>query len=199
MSEPARRIATYEDILSAPDHMVAEILNGELHLSPRPASTHGWSELGLAGDLRGHFGLRGGDGPGGWWFQVEPELHLGSPKPASVVAVPDVAGWRRERMPAMQRVPAFTLPPDWLCEVVSPGPAATRRDRVLKPDLYASRGIPHMWILDPIGQTLEVFRLQAGVYARVQAFAGDVRVRAEPFDAVELDMSEWWVPEDPPG
>jgi Uma2 family endonuclease len=196
MSDPAARMATYDDVLAAPEGMNAEILNGELFLSPRPASKHASVEGGLFGDLREAFGRRRGGGPGGWWLLIEPELHLGAPDPKSTVAVPDVGGWRRERMPQVPDVAAFTLPPDWVVEILSQGARATRRDRILKPELYGSRGVSYMWIVDPIAQTLEVYRLQGGIYARVQAFVGDIRVRAEPFDAVELDMGGWWLPDD---
>ena len=190
MGQSAHRLATHDDVLSAPEGMVAEILAGELHLSPRPASGHAFASGGLFGDLRNGFGRR----DGGWWLLAEPELHLGRPKARSVVAAPDLAGWRRSRMPVVPRVAAFELAPDWVCEILSPGAAATRRDRVLKPDEHARAGIPHLWLVDPDARTLEVYRLTDGLYTRVLAVAGDVRVRAEPFDAVELDMTEWWLP-----
>ena len=196
MGEPALKIATYADVLNAPDGMNAEILDGELHLSPRPAPNHGSAALAMGADLREHFGRRrGGSGPGGWWILPEPELHLGIPDPTSIVVVPDLAGWRRERMPSIPEEPAITLPPDWICEILSPGARNTRRDRILKPDLYASRGVTHLWIADPIERLLEVWELRDTVYARIQAFSGDCIVRAKPFDAVELDLSEWWLPD----
>lgn len=198
MGEPARRIATYQDVLSAPDGMTAEILDGELCLSPRPGSPHAASAIGLGADLVQRFGRRrGGDGPGGWWILPEPELHLGVPTPTEEVVVPDLAGWRRERMPQVPQVAAFTLAPDWICEVLSPGAQNLRRDRMLKPDLYARRGVRWLWLVDPIGQLVEVFQLENGRYVRAQVFGGDTVVRAEPFDAVELDIGAWWLPESP--
>lgn len=191
MGDPARRLATYEDVVNAPDGLTAEILAGELVLSPRPAVSHGWSEK------RVDFALEpfGGDGgPGGWWILREPELHLGAKDPKSVVVVPDLAGWRRERMPTLVDAAAIAMPPDWVCEVLSPGPANTRRDRVLKPVAYAAAGIPYLWYIDPIGHLLEVRKLQGAVYAVIQTFVGEDRVRAEPFDAIELDMANWWLP-----
>lgn len=194
MGEPAPRIATYEDVINAPDGMTAELIGGELHVSPRPASDHAITGAAILRDISDAFGRRrGGAGPGGWWIIPEPELHLERPSGRVEVVVPDVSGWRRERMPAVPRTPAFEMPPDWVCEVLSQGARNLRRDRILKPDVYATDGIPHLWIVDPVGETLEVFRLQGAVYARVQAFAGDVRVHAEPFEALELDIGGWWL------
>jgi Uma2 family endonuclease len=195
MGDAARRAATYDDVLAAPEGMTAEILAGELYLSPRPAADHVSIEGDVFGDLRERFGRRrGGPGPGGWWILIEPELHLGDPDPTTIVAVPDIAGWRRERLPEIPRAAAITVAPDWICEVLSPGARNVRRDRIVKPEVYASRGIGHLWLIDPVAQLLEVHRLVGGLYARAQAFSGDVRVRAEPFDAVELDIGAWWIP-----
>jgi hypothetical protein len=193
MADPARRLATYQDVLDAPDGMTAEILGGELHVSPRPASGHGYAEGRIGFDLMGPF-MIGRGGPGGWWILREPELHLGEPDPTSVVAAPDLAGWRRERMPVIPDVAAFTLAPDWVCEILSPGAANARRDRVKKPAEYAKAGIPWFWLVDPRERLLEVRHLRGGVYAVLQTFAGDDRVRAQPFDAVELDLAGWWLP-----
>lgn len=195
MGDPVLRRATYDDVLNAPEGMTAEILAGELFLMPRPAVKHSVVEHELGGDLRDMFARRrGGGGPGGWWILREPELHLGLPHPTDIVAAPDLAGWRRDRLPELPDSAAIELPPDWIAEVLSPGAKATRRDRIVKPEVYASCGIPYLWILDPIACTLEVLRLQGGTYAIIQAFAGDVRVRAEPFEAAELDMGGWWLP-----
>jgi hypothetical protein len=109
-----RQPATYQDVLDAPEHMVAEIIRGALHLHPRPALPHARAASALGGELYGPFdGKR--HGPGGWWILDEPELHLGPD-----VLVPDLAGWRRERMPAVPNLPWLDLAPDWACEVLSP-------------------------------------------------------------------------------
>jgi Uma2 family endonuclease len=184
MGEPTRRKATYEDLCRVPDHLVAEILAGELHVSPRPAAFHSLAASALGGDLHGPF-QRGRSGPGGWWVLHEPELHL-----AEDVLAPDLAGWRRERLPRVPKVAAFTLPPDWVCEVLSPGTAM--RDRVLKMPIYARAGVAHLWLIDPEVQTLEVFRREAGGWLLVAAHAGRAQVRAEPFDAVELELAALW-------
>ncbi len=196
MGDPPRRGATYQDVLDAPEGTTAEILGGELVLSPRPRPDHAYTEGRVAFDLEGPF-LEGRDGPGGWWILREPEVHLGRREPTDVVVAPDLAGWRRSRLPWVPDTAAIAVAPDWVCEVVSPGVASARRDRVLKPDVYAAAGVGHFWIVDPVARTLEVFRLQGEVYARIAAFAGDDRIRAEPFEAVELDMTRWWLPRPP--
>ncbi|MFH1464038.1 MAG: Uma2 family endonuclease [Pseudomonadota bacterium] len=187
MSEPARSPVSYDDVLQAPPEQVAEILAGELVLSPRPRSDHALAAGAMGADLAA-FGLRRrGGGPGGWWILPEPELHLGPD-----VIVPDLAGWRRERMPDFPVVTAFTLVPDWVCEILSRGTA--RRDRGVKMEIYGRSGVVHVWLVDPAERLLEVYRRAEPFWARIGAWGDDARVRAEPFDAVELDLSGWWVP-----
>ncbi len=190
----ARRIARYEDLLDLPEHVVGEIVKGELVVSPRLAGPHSHAESGVNSALFTPFSKRpgGGDGPGGWWILVEPELHLGED-----VLVPDVAGWRRERLPQGPADAAFTVAPDWVCEVVSPRTA--RHDRIVKMELYGGYGVGHVWIVDPLLRTLEVYRRQEAIWARVQVSADYVGIRAEPFEAVEIDMGRWWLepPEEP--
>jgi Uma2 family endonuclease len=191
MAPPAKKRATYADLCAVPDRYVAEIIDGELIVSPRPAAPHALAAVQLAGDLHPLNRRRGGPrGPGGWWILLEPELHLGEHDPRDEVLVPDLAGWRRERMPNKPEGAGQTLPPDWACEVVSPKTA--RIDRVRKSQVYARVRVPHFWIVDPLQRTLEVFRLQDGVYAQVQAFDGDGPVRPEPFEELEFILGEWW-------
>ncbi len=181
MASTARRRATYEELLRVPDHKVAEILDGELNVSPRPASRHALASSRLGSDLGGPFD-RGRGGPGGWWILDEPELHLGQD-----VLVPDLAGWRRERMPQFPDTPAFTLAPDWVCEVVSPSTEGL--DRAKKMPLYAREAVSHCWLLNPIARTLEAYRLAEGRWLLLATHGGAARARIEPFDAVELDLS----------
>jgi len=184
MGDAAKRRATYDDLLTVPDHLVAEILDGELVTSPRPASTHARAASDLGSELFLSFD-KGRGGPGGWVILFEPELHLGGH-----VLVPDLAGWRRERMPEMPEVPAFELAPDWVCEVLSPTTMA--RDRVRKLPIYAEQKVRHVWLVDPDARTLEVFRLDGEGWRLVGLWEGDARVRAEPFDAVELELGGLW-------
>lgn len=192
MSAPARRPATYDDVLAAPDHLTAEILAGELHVSPRPAVPHQLLAIGLSAGLYGRYHRSGGGRPGGWVILPEVELHLGEPDPRTVVAVPDLSGWRRERMPQPPSTPAVSLRPDWVCEILSPGPANVRRDRVLKTAAYHRAGIPWMWIVDPLARTIEVLKRQDAGYLIAASHSGDVEVTVPPFDAEPLDLGAWW-------
>ena len=194
MSRGPDRRATYDDLLELPENVVGEILDGELIVSPRPASPHALARSAIGGGLFPPFNRRGGGtgGPGGWWILDEPELHLHGD-----VVVPDVAGWRRERMPSLPSTVAFELPPDWVCEVVSP--STTRIDRKRKMPIYAREQVAHLWLVDPLARTLEVLRLEGGRWSVLAVHAGDERVRAEPFDAIELELSSWWAgPEETP-
>jgi len=183
---PAKRKATYDDLLLLPEHVVGEIIAGDLIVSPRPASRHARAAYKIASAMEPFDGPRDG-GPGGWWFLFEPELHLHTD-----VLVPDVAGWRQEKMPELADVVAFEQPPDWICEVLSPSTAKV--DRARKMEVYARFGVGHAWLVDPVDKTLEVYRLEHGSWLMVKVFADEVMVRAEPFDAVELDLSRWWMP-----
>jgi Uma2 family endonuclease len=184
MASPVKRRATYDDLLLVPDHQVAEIVGGDMHVSPRPASRHALASAGLGGQLWGAF-QHGRGGPGGWWILDEPELHLGED-----VLVPDLAGWRRERMPEFPDTPAFTQAPDWACEVVSP--STERLDRARKLPVYARERVAHVWLVNPLARTLEVYRLAEGRWLLVATHEGTARVCAEPFDAVELALGPLW-------
>lgn len=185
MAAPARKPATYADLVALPPHVVGELVAGELHVSPRPAAAHALVSSALGEELGPPF-KRGRGGPGGWMILDEPELHL-----AVDVVVPDIAGWRRERMPETPLTPFFTLAPDWLAEVQSPSTAALDRGPKLR--LYARERVAHVWIIEPVAQTLEVLRLDGETYRIVMVATGAERVRAEPFDAIELDLSILWM------
>lgn len=182
---PVKPPATYEDLVALPSHVVGEIIDGELIASPRPAAPHAAASSLLGADLITTFGRSGAGRPGGWVILFEPELHV-----LDQVVVPDLAGWRRARMPEIPDVPFFELAPDWICEVHSPSTIAL--DRTRKTHHYARAGVGHLWFLDPIPQTLEVFRLEGGGWRMVASVAGNQKVRAEPFDALELDLAGIW-------
>jgi Uma2 family endonuclease len=185
MNDPARRRATYEDVLAAPEHMVAEIVDGELRLQPRPAKPHAAAATALGEELGPPF-KRGKGGPGGWIILDEPEIHLGED-----IVVPDLGGWRRERMPALvDDEPYFTVAPDWICEVLSPSTATL--DRAKKLPIYAREGVSHAWLVDPRARTLEVLRLEGRNWLVLGVFADDARVRAEPFEVFELELGILW-------
>lgn len=184
MAEPAVRRATYQDILDAPEHHVAEILSGTLYTHPRPAVPHAEAASVLGMDLGAAF-HRGRGGPGGWIILDEPELHLGED-----VMVPDLAGWRRERMATAPRDPFLVLAPDWACEVLSPSTVLVDRRR--KMPLYAEHGVRHLWFVDPLARLVEVFRLDGPSYRHCVTAGEDEVVRLEPFEAIELELGALW-------
>jgi Uma2 family endonuclease len=186
MADAAQRLGTlWERLCGLPDHQVGEIVAGELYASPRPAIAHARVASGLGVELGGPFD-RGRGGPGGWIILDEPELHLGDD-----VLVPDLAGWRRERVPALgQDMVAFEVAPDWICEVLSPSTSSL--DRVRKLPAYAREGVGFAWLVEPIQRTLEVFQLRSGAWQVVATFEGDAKVRAVPFDAIELELAVLW-------
>lgn len=180
-ADPAIRRATYADLEAVPPHLVAEIVDGVLETHPRPSPRHGLAAGRLGYELTGPFD-RGRDGPGGWVFIVEPELHLGSD-----VVVPDLAGWRRQRMTQEPTTAYITTPPDWVCEILSPSTA--RLDRGPKRRIYAQAGVPHLWLLDPSDRVLEAFALVADQWLLLATFEPGDEVRVAPFDAVGFPMN----------
>lgn len=176
--------ATYDDLLRVPDLLIAEILNGDLYATPRPALPHARSATELAGSLVGPFG-RGRGGPGGWRILFEPELHLGSD-----VVVPDMAGWRRERLPELPAAAFLTVPPDWVAEVISP--STETLDRVAKLAVYARETVGQVWFINPLARTLEVLELGEGRWILLATYANEVVIHAKPFDAIELDLAPLW-------
>lgn len=191
---PARKPATYADLVALPDNLIGEIVDGELYASPRPASLHAFAASALMGDIGPTFGRRGGSGPGGWVILFEPELHLGVQ-----VMVPDLAAWRRERMAEMPDAPFFDLAPDWVCEIVSPSTGKLDRVKKKMPH-YASAGIRHLWLMDPLQKSLEVFGLThhddepppRATWELLTTHSDDDKVRAEPFHAIELELGNLW-------
>jgi Uma2 family endonuclease len=189
--QPPHR-ATYADLEAVPTNQVAELIEGTLYVMPRPALRHARASSALGGELYGPF-QRGRSGPGGWWILDEPELHFPDPtEPGEDDAlVPDLAGWRRERVPALPDAAYCTIAPDWICEVVSPSTEA--HDREVKMPIYAREGVRHAWLVDPIAKTLEVYTLGAGGCWGEPVISRDVEVvRAAPFDAIALDLSALW-------
>ena len=184
MAQPAKKPATYDDLRAVPARYVAEILFGVLHTHPRPATRHARASSSL-GELLGDPFNRGRGGPGGWVILDEPELHLHDD-----VIVPDLAGWRRERMPTLPDAAYLELAPDWVCEVLSPSTEAL--DRSDKMTIYAREGVRHAWMVDPVAKTLEVFKLDGDTYRVLKVWRDEAVVRAEPFDAIELALADLW-------
>lgn len=176
--------ASYADILALPPHVVGEILFGVLRTHPRPAPRHGRAASRIGAELMHPFDF-GRNGPGGWIFINEPELHLGEH-----IVVPDIAGWRRERLQTLPDTPYFELPPDWICEVMSP--ATQRYDRTDKLSIYAAFGVAHAWYVDPVAQTLEVLARHDGKWLIAATFKDADPVCAPPFEAHTFPLDVLW-------
>jgi Uma2 family endonuclease len=189
VAKTIHRPVTYEDLLKIPEYLVAEIIEGELHTSPRPRSRHGKTAGRLYSFLERGFEI-GDGGPGGWWVLPEPEIVFGSDR-----LVPDLAGWRREKVPEFLDVTAWTIIPDWICEVLSPSTAQI--DRMRKLPIYARYGVEYAWIVDPVTRTIEAFHLERGHWVLLGTYGGDDTARIEPFDAVEIPLATLWLPESP--
>ena len=175
---------TYQDVLDAPSHRVAEIVDGALHTHPRPAMPHAYASSSLGVKIGGPFHYNSG-GPGGWWIVFEPELHLGED-----ILVPDLAGWRRARMPEYPDTAYVTLAPDWVCEVLS---ASTRKlDLHGKRPIYAREGVAHLWLVDPMDRTLEAFELREGEWMLIAIAKDDDPAGIPPFDAITFSLGDLW-------
>jgi Uma2 family endonuclease len=184
MADPVQRSATYADLEAVPPHLVAEIVFGSLVTHPRPSGLHGAAALSLGDELLGPFQKHRG-GPGGWVFIVEPELHLGPH-----VVVPDLAAWRTERLPHHPPTPYISTAPDWVCELLSPSTENT--DRGPKMRIYATYGVAHLWLIDPIDRRLEAYELREGHWLLHETYDGEVAVDAPPFGAVPFQLSALW-------
>lgn len=184
MALPQHKPATYEDLFNLPRHVVGEIVNGRLVTQPRPAPRHARAYSALGGELGPPFD-KGRGGPGGWWILDEPEVHLDAD-----ILVPDLSGWRRERMPHLPETAWFALATDWVCEILSPGTA--RFDRAEKLPLYLRHGVKHAWLVDPDLKTLEVFESQNGKWVLLTVLENDAPVSQPPFDAITFDLSSLW-------
>ncbi|HEY4119508.1 MAG TPA: Uma2 family endonuclease [Byssovorax sp.] len=185
-----KKAATYQDVLDAPEHVVAEILDDELFLSPRPASPANRVATAIGHELMGPFD-RGRGGPGGWIIIIEPEVHL-----QGQIVVPDIAGWRRETMAVVPDEAFLSISPDWVCEVLSP--STEKLDRTRKMRAYAAFGVSHVWLVHPRRRMLEVYRRQERDWLSLGTFTEDDVVHAEPFEAIELDLSLFWKDTSPP-
>jgi Uma2 family endonuclease len=189
-TQPPSREATYDDLRALPPNVVGELIGGRLIVSPRPATPHALAASTLGAILVNAF-QRGQGGPGGWWILDEPELHFKNPrdlKGRPDVLVPDLAGWRRERMPRVPDAAAIELAPDWVCEILSAG--TEKIDRKEKLPVYARQGVACAWLLDPEIRTLELFRQDAKLWQLAAVFSDDDKVRTEPFEALEIDPRE---------
>ncbi|MCO6440316.1 MAG: Uma2 family endonuclease [Nitrococcus mobilis] len=181
MPNPAHLRSLYEAIEALPDGVVGELINGQLYTQPRLSGRHALTASNLGADLVNPFS-RGRGGPGGWWIIDEPEVHL--VRDAEVL-VPDLAGWRRERMPHIPDDQRFTVVPDWVCEILSPSTAS--KDREVKLPMYARYGVRHAWLIDPMARRLEVLALENGQWVTVASFGDEGPICAPPFEVISLD------------
>jgi len=186
MSEPAGKEATYEDLYDLPENMTGEIIDGELIVTPRPSRKHVFAATSLGGVVTVSYQLGKTGGPGGWIILIEPEIRFGKD-----TLVPDLAGWKRERFPVEEPHNWISVAPDWICEVISPSTA--RNDRVKKMRIYARHEVRHAWLIDPLLKILEVNRLEAGRWVSLDVFAENDKIRAEPFQEVEIDLGDLWL------
>jgi Uma2 family endonuclease len=183
VSEPAPRKATWDDLLDVREGYIGEIIDGELHVHPRPGAQHAETTSDLGGLLTPAFRFARG-GPGGWVIVHEPRVAF-----ASDIRVPDLAAWRAERYQRPVEGP-YTVIPDWICEVLSPGTAVT--DRTEKLPLYARCSVPWLWLIDPVGCSLEAYRREQEGCLLIITVHGLGRLRVPPFDAIELELDLLW-------
>lgn len=193
MVAATKRRPVYADIEALSEGLTGEIIAGELIVSPRPALRHAKAAAELSASLIGPFS-QGINGPGGWHILMEPELHLGIDEDYEVL-VPDLAGWRHDRMPSIPETAHAKTVPNWICEILSPRTAAM--DRAEKMPFYARAKVEHLWLIDTALQTLEVFRLHGDRWTLTSTTRGEKNVRAEPFADLQLDLKHLWVGIDP--
>ena len=184
MVDAAQRPATYADLEAVPLDQVAEILFGALVTHPRPAPSHGSAAGALTMEIGPPF-QKGRGGPGGWVFIPEQELHLGPH-----VVVPDISGWRVERLPHMPDTAFIETPPDWICELLSP--STENSDRGPKRRIYATYKVAHMWLIDPVARRLEAYELRDANWLLVETFDGEDSVAAPPFASVPFPLAALW-------
>ena len=178
--------ATYQDVLDAPPHMVAEIVDGKLYTHSRPATPHSRASSALGIIIGQSFDI-GRGGTGGWWILFEPELHFDED-----ILVPDIAGWRRERMPEIPTAAYITLAPDWVCEVLSP---STRKlDLGRKQKVYARENVSFLWFVDPSERSLEAYELRGNEWVLIDRLTDDAKVSLPPFEAIRFDLGKLWIP-----
>lgn len=186
MSHAAQRRSLYEQLEDLPEGLTGEIIDGQLHTEPRPAPRHALAATNLAAELIGPYS-RGRNGPGGWWILVEPALHF---RRDAEVLVPDLAGWRRARMADLPLDQRLEIPPDWICEVLSP--STRSKDREIKMPLYASYGVAYAWLIDGSTQTLEAYELRGSAWAQLGVYSVDSAPGVAPFETASFRIADLW-------
>ena len=192
MPGPALKLATIADLLSLPDDLRAELIEGQIVPKPEAGARHGRAQGAVARFVGGPFDTDDGHGgPGGWWILTE--TLVGFPPQCYR---PDLAGWRRERLPDPAVQTPIVMIPDWCCEVLSPGPRNAARDRVQKRNDYARHGVKHYWLVDPDARVIEALELESGgAWRECGAWDEDAReARIPPFEMIALDLSRFFLP-----
>lgn len=187
VTKPVSRLPTLADLDALPPGMIGEIIEGVLYTMTKPRMRHQRTATRIAASVGDPFDL-GRGGPGGWWITVEPGIEL----PNTPEIAPDVAGWRRERMPELPIDEPVRLVPNWICEVLSP--RTRRHDLVTKMPYYAKIGVPYAWLVDIDARVLTVQRLESGRWLIVGTFTDEIEARIEPFDVVPINVASWWPP-----
>ncbi|MEW6267543.1 MAG: Uma2 family endonuclease [Thermodesulfobacteriota bacterium] len=186
MSVSAKRKAVYDDLYTLPENMTGEIIEGELFALPRPGYKHSTTASVLGSEIIPPYRFGKGGGPGGWIITIEPEVMFGEN-----LLVPDLAGWKKERLPEPPKDNWTMVSPDWVCEILSP--STFRIDRVRKMPIYAAHVVPYLWLIDPVAKLLETFKLKDGAWMVLGNYAENDKVRVEPFQEVEIDLANlWW-------
>lgn len=176
----------YQRLLELPENVVGQIIDGQLYTQPRPAKPHALACASLEIEIGSAY-QKGRGGPGGWWIIIEPEVHFVRDRE---VLVPDLAGWRRERLPRMAGDHRFEVVPDWVCEILSPSTA--REDRLIKMPVYARYGVPHLWLVDPLARSLEAFALERGRWVVIGLYGDQQTANIPPFQELDLQLAELW-------
>jgi Uma2 family endonuclease len=184
--QTATKLSLYEQLMALPEGLTGEIIHGQLRAQPRPAWPHNLAGSRLGADMEGPYG-RGRGGPGGWWIIDEPEVHFILD---TEVAVPDIAGWRKEHMPSPPEGHKVQVIPDWICEIFSPATKST--DREEKMPLYAYSGVQFAWLVDPRTHTLEAYELIDAKWRPFGIFRDDDSVAVAPFDAIDIRRVDRW-------
>jgi Uma2 family endonuclease len=186
-TKPSPKPATLADLDALPPGIVGEIIEGVLYTMTKLRAPHQRTALKIGSGIGDPFD-DGRGGPGGWWIITEPGIEL----PNTPEISPDVAGWRRDRLPKLPRKEPIRVVPDWVCEILSP--TTRRHDMLHKLPYYARIGVPSMWLVDLEARVLTVQRLESGRWVTIGAYSDETEVRIEPFDAVSLDVARWWPP-----
>ncbi|MBF0226913.1 MAG: Uma2 family endonuclease [Desulfobacterales bacterium] len=180
-----KKNATYEDLYKIPESMIGQIINNKLVVTPRPSYRHASVTSDLGAEIIPPYKF-GRGGPGGWIILYEPEIKLGEN-----IFVPDLAGWKKEKLLKLPATNYISISPDWICEVLSPSTEKT--DRARKMPIYAQFGVSYFWIIDPIEKVLEIFKLSGNQWIVVGTYAEDDKVKPEPFQEIEIDLKNLWL------